>query len=145
MANRYFFDKRDMKKGFLKYFIIFLVAFVPMVLFNMFVLKYISHKWLRVLIDCVILLVFVVIGNILANKIYERKDAKLKARIKAREEMESRKKKILEDSYKKKREEKLKKKAEVSVQDEIVIEVEDNENKENKTEEKPKKKITRSK
>lgn len=110
MANRYFFDKRDMKRGFAKYGIIFLISFVPILLFNIFVGGYLKAEWLVVLLDCVFLLVFVVIGNHIANKIFERKDKKLEARRKAREEMNARKKQILEDSYKRIREEKKVKK-----------------------------------
>lgn len=106
MANRYFFDKRDMKRGFGKYGLIFLVAFVPMVIFNIFAYKYINIRWLIVLLDCVILVAFILVGNVIAKKIFERKDAKIEARRKAREYVNERKKQILEDSYKKIREEK---------------------------------------
>lgn len=112
MANRYFFDKRVMKRGWLKYFIIFLISALPMVLFNIFVGKYISERWLIILLDCVILLVFVAIGNAIANRIYDKKDRKLEARIRARDEMNERKRQILEDSYNLKRIEKQKLKAE---------------------------------
>lgn len=113
MANRYFFDKRDMKRGFAKYGIIFLISFLPILLFNIFVGGYLNADWLVVLLDCVFLLVFVVIGNRIANKIFEKKDKKLEARRKAREEMSARKKQILEDSYKRIREEKKAKKEKV--------------------------------
>ena len=112
MANRYFFDKRDMKRGGFKYLVIFLIAFVPTVLFNVFAGKYIEQRWLRILLDCVILLVFVAVGNAIARRIYEKKDRELEARIKAREEMNERKRQILADSYNLKRIEKQKLKAE---------------------------------
>lgn len=110
MSNRYFFDKRDWKRRFIKYGIIFLISFVPLVLFNMLLSPYIKERWLIILIDCVILLVFVWIGNMIANKIFERRDARFERLRKEREEQEERKKQILEDSYKRKREEKLNKK-----------------------------------
>lgn len=100
-----------MKRGFGKYGLIFLVAFVPMVLFNIFAYKYINIRWLIVLLDCVILVAFILVGNVIAKRIYEKKDAKIEAKRRAREYVNERKKQILEDSYKKIREEKKSKKA----------------------------------
>ena len=128
MRSRYFFDKRDMKRGFAKYGIIFLISFIPLVLFNIFAYTYINIRWLIVLLDCIILLVFVVIGNRIAKKIFDKKDAKLAAKQKAREEMRKRKNQILEDSYKRIREEK--KKAKETKTEELVIEVEETKSKE---------------
>lgn len=107
----YFFDKRKRKRSFIKYLIIFSIAFVPAVLFNIYVAKNLSN-WAVILLDVVIILVFVLIGNIIASKIFEKKDRKLEAKIKAREEMQQRKKEILEQSYKAKRDKKLKEKEE---------------------------------
>lgn len=121
MRSRYFFDKRDMKRGFAKYGIIFLISFVPLILFNIFAYTYINVRWLIILLDCVILLGFVAIGNHIAKKIFEKKDAKLAAKQKAREEMRKRKNQILEDSYKRIREEKKKAK-EKQTEDVIVVE-----------------------
>ena len=122
MRSRYFFDKRDMKRGFAKYGIIFLISFIPLILFNIFAYTYINIRWLIVLLDCIILLVFVVIGNHIAKKIFDRKDAKLAAKQKARQEMQKRKNQILEDSYKRIREEKKKAK---ETKADVVIEVGD--------------------
>ena len=127
MRSRYFFDKRDMKRGFAKYGIIFLISFIPLVLFNVFAYTYINIRWVIVLLDCIILLVFVVVGNHIAKKIFEKKDAKLAAKQKARDEMKKRKNQILEDSYKRIREEKKKIKEK---QAEAVIEVEEIKDKE---------------
>ena len=80
-------------------------------LFNIYCSDYIGKEWLVVLLDCVFLLIFVVIGNMIANKIFTKKDAKLERLRKEREEAEKRKKQIMEDSYEKKRLEKAKKKA----------------------------------
>lgn len=102
----YFFDKRKRKRSSLKYLVIFLVAFVPVVLFNIYVAKGLDN-WLVILLDVIIILAFVLVGNIIANKIFERKDAKLEARIKEREELQKRKNEILENSYKAKRNKKL--------------------------------------
>lgn len=102
----YFFDKRKRKRSSLKYLVIFLVAFVPVVLFNIYVAKGLDN-WLVILLDVIIILAFVLVGNIIANKIFERKDAKLEAKIKEREELQKRKNEILENSYKAKRNKKL--------------------------------------
>ena len=111
MSDRYFFDKRDWKRKLGKYGIIFLISFFPIVLFNIYCSDYIGKEWLVVLLDCVFLLIFVVIGNMIANKIFTKKDAKLERLRIEREEAEKRKKQIMEDSYEKKRLEKAKKKA----------------------------------
>lgn len=111
MSDRYFFDKRDWKRKLGKYGIIFLISFFPIVLFNIYCSDYIGKEWLVVFLDCVFLLIFVVIGNMIANKIFTKKDAKLERLRKEREETEKRKKQIMEDSYEKKRLEKAKKKA----------------------------------
>lgn len=112
-----------MKRGFLKYLIIFLISFIPLVAFNIFAYVYINIRWIIVLLDCILLLVFVVLGNHIAKKIFEKKDAKLEAKRKARDEMQKRKKQILEDSYKRIREEK--KKSKESKSEDVII-VEDN-------------------
>ena len=112
MANRYFFDKRDWKRRFSKYGVIFLLSFFPLVLFNIYCSDFLKHKWLVILVDCIILLVFVGIGNVIANRVFDKKDRKLERLRKDREEMEARKQKIMQDSYKKKREEKQKLKSE---------------------------------
>ena len=102
----YFFDKRKRKRSSLKYLVIFLVAFVPVVLFNIYVAKGLDN-WLVILLDVIIILAFVLVGNIIANKIFEKKDAKLEAKIKEREELQKRKNEILENSYKAKRNKKI--------------------------------------
>lgn len=115
MANRYFFDKRDWKRRLIKYGIIFFISFFPIVLFNVYCSDKIGKEWLVVFLDCIFLLIFVMIGNMIANRIFEKKDAKLERLRKEREEIDARKKQIMEDSYKKKRAEKAKKKAENTI------------------------------
>lgn len=110
MTDRYFFDKRDWKRRFVKYGIIFAISFFPIVFFNIYCSKYFDKRWLLIFVDSVILLVFVVIGGYFANKIYEKKDAKLDKRQKERRALQEKKKQIMEDSYKKIRDEKAKKK-----------------------------------
>lgn len=125
MRDRYFFDKRDWKRRLIKYGIIFLISFVPIVLFNVYCSDYIGKEWLVVFLDCVFLLIFVVFGNMIATKIFEKKDRKLERLRKEREEIEARKKQIMEDSYKRKREEKQKKKEVVLVEDTEETEIVD--------------------
>lgn len=122
MRDRYFFDKRDWKRRFVKYGLIFLISFVPIVLFNVYCSDYIDNDALVVFLDCIFLLIFVVIGNIIANKIFARKDAKLERLRRERDELEERKKQIMEDSYKRKRAEKEKAKAEKNADPVIVVE-----------------------
>ena len=123
MADRYFFDKRDWKRRFIKYGIIFGISFLPIVIFNLYCSKFFDKRWLLIFVDSVMLLVFVVIGNYLANKVFEKKDAELERRQKERRELQAKKQKIMEDSYKKIRAEKEQKKKQ---QAEVVIEVTDN-------------------
>ena len=106
MSDRYFFDKRDWKRRLTKYGVIFLISFFPIVLFNLYCSDYLGKDWLVVLIDCIFLLVFVLIGNMIANKIFAKKDAKLERLRRQREESEARKVQIMQDSYEKKRLEK---------------------------------------
>ena len=101
----YLFDKRKRKRAFIKYLIIFLIAFVPVVLFNIYVAKGLDN-WLVIFLDVILLLAFVWVGNMIAKKIFEKKDAKLEAKKKAREEMQKQKQLILEQSYKAKRQKK---------------------------------------
>ena len=101
--SEYFFDKRKIKRSFAKYGIIFLISFVPVVLFNIYVGSLINVRGWVIFLDCIIMLGFVVIGNIIANKIFDKKDRKLEAKIKEREKLQKMKKQILEDSYKAKR------------------------------------------
>ena len=127
------FDKRKRKRAFLKYFTIFAIAFVPVVAFNMIVSPHLDN-WLVIFLDSVIMLAIVLAGNVVAKRFFDRKDAKLRAKIKEREELEARKKQILEDSYKKKREAKKQKKEET-----IIINDTDEKVKENKPKQKKKK------
>lgn len=107
MANdRYFFDKRDWKKRILKYVICVIVSFIPIVLFNVYVGNKLNSSWLVILIDCAFLLLVFSVGNLLLDKLFDRKEARIARLRKEREELEARKKKILEDSYKQKRIEK---------------------------------------
>ena len=104
--SEYFFDKRKLKRSFAKYGIIFLISFVPVVLFNLYVGTLINGRGWVIFLDCIIMLMFVVVGNIIANRIFDKKDRKLQAKIREREKLQEMKKQILEDSYKAKREKK---------------------------------------
>ena len=128
MRDRYFFDKRDWKRRFTKYGLIFLISFVPVVLFNVYCGDMLGKRWLVIFLDCVFLLVFVCIGNAIANKIFEKKDAKLERLRKEREALDAQKKQIMEDSYKRKRAEKEKQKAEnLKAKDSVEVVVDDKE------------------
>ena len=121
----YLFDKRRRKRNFLKYLVIFLIAFVPLVLLNMYVFQGL-HRALVIFLDCLILLGFALVGTLIANKIFEKHDSKLEKKIKAREEMvrramgkkkleemQKRKDEILQQSYNSIRQKKLENKAKV--------------------------------
>lgn len=110
MENRYLFDKRDWKRRFIKYGIIFAISFFPIVILNIHCSKYFEKRWLLVFVDSMVLLIFVVIGNYFATKIFDKKDAKLERKQKERRELQQKKIKIMEDSYKKIRIEKEQKK-----------------------------------
>ena len=110
-SYEYKFDKRKRKKIFLKYFILFVIAFVPVVGLNILIGSHLD-RWLVIFIDCVVMLAIIIPGNILASRILDKKDRQLKAKIKEREELQKRKQQILEDSYKAKRDKKIKEKSE---------------------------------
>jgi len=112
MSNTYYFDKRKRKRKFAKISILFVLGFIPTVIFNIFVGKYLDKQWLIIFLDCVILLAIILPMGKLIDKYFEKKDNELAKKVKARQELEEQKKKILEDSYKKKRQEKAKKKTE---------------------------------
>lgn len=126
MSDKYLFDKRKRKRKFIKILILFLLGFFPTIIFNLFVARYIKHNWLVIFIDCVILLAIIMPFSRLLDNYFAKKDEALDRKVKARKEMEERKKLILENSYKKIREEKKKKK------EEKKEELSENNSKENK-------------
>lgn len=107
------FDKRKRKRGILKYLVIFLVAFPPVVLFNVYIARGLEN-WIVIFLDVLILLAFAGVGNLIANKIFKKKDEKLEKKIKMREEANRQKQLILEASYKAKRDKKKLEKSELS-------------------------------
>ena len=109
--SEYLFDKRKVKRLVFKYLVIFIVALIPTMAFNFLVGNKINNYAVMVFLDCVIMLVIVIIGKILMEKYFDKKDRKLQARIKEREDFQKMKKQILEDSYKRKREQKTKDKS----------------------------------
>lgn len=114
----YLFDKRKRKRTFIKYLIIFAISFVPVVLFNVYVAKNLDN-WLVIFLDAMIILVFVLIGNVIANRIFDKKDRKLQAKIKEREQLQKAKEEILKQSYKAKRDKKLKEKEEKAKEENV--------------------------
>ena len=126
MRSEYFFDKRTWKRGFIKYGVIFLISFLPIVLFNIYVGPSLGREWLVILLDSVLLLACVAIGSHIANKIFAKNDEKLDKRRKEREYIRARSQEILDASYKSKRKAKeVKKQNANKSQEEIVIEVDD--------------------
>ena len=111
MSDKYLFDKRKRKRKFLKILILFLLGFFPTIIFNILVARHIKYNWLVIFLDCVILLAIIMPFGRLIDKYYAKKDEAIDRKVKARKEMEERKKLILENSYKKIREEKKQKKA----------------------------------
>lgn len=109
--SEYLFDKRKVKRLIFKYVIIFIVALIPTMAFNFLMSDKINNYAIMVFLDCVIMLVIVIIGKILMEKYFDKKDRKLQAKIKEREDLQKMKKQILEDSYKRKREQKTKEKS----------------------------------
>ena len=99
MSKEYLFDKRKRKRAFIKYLIIFLIGFVPIVIFNVYVGKYLSNG-LVIFLDCIFLLIIVLIGNLVAKKYYEKKDKRLEQKMKERENLKYKKELILNKSYK---------------------------------------------
>lgn len=65
MAKRYIFDKRDMKKMFIKYGILFFIAFIIILPLNVFVLsKHLSYG-MGIFICVFIALAIVLLGDLL--------------------------------------------------------------------------------
>ena len=78
MANRYFFDKRDMKHFFIKYGILLLIAFFIIIGVNVFLTR--VDRVGRIFIDLAIILVVVLVGEMVYNAIERRREAKREAR-----------------------------------------------------------------
>ena len=68
MDDRYFFDKRVMKKAFIKYGLIFLFT-IPVILFFNYFLNQTLKFWLVVVIDTVFLLLVVFVVQLIINAI----------------------------------------------------------------------------
>lgn len=76
MADRYIFDKRDMKKLFIRYGILFLIAFVVLVPLNALVLvKYLSPG-MGIFISVLVALAIILLGNYIIYLINNRKKRK---------------------------------------------------------------------
>ena len=98
--DRYLFDKRVLKKTLLKYGIMFLIALPFLLAFNILCpnLKF----WLTILVDCGILAVVVLVGEIILTSIRNKK--------RAREEAEAEEKRqLLKERHKAEKEAKKKK------------------------------------
>ena len=84
--DRYFFDKRVIKKGLIKYGVMFVIALPILVVMNIYVIKDIPF-WGATMIDVAILLAVV----ILCLVVYGRIEAKRKAK---QEELERQRKEL---------------------------------------------------
>ena len=67
MDDKYIFDKREMKKAFKKYGLIFLFAIPVLIGVNYFLNKAIKNIWLVVLIDVVIMFAIILIVQLIIN------------------------------------------------------------------------------
>lgn len=75
MANRYFFDKRDMKYFLKKYGIMLLIAIPLLIVINLLFIKWFNATnmmWLDIVFLCVILVVYEVVWR----AIKRRRDSK---------------------------------------------------------------------
>lgn len=75
MEDRYFFDKRVMKKILLKYGIMFLCVFPVLVLINYFLNKVVEY-WVTIIIDVTFILLVLFAVQLIENKIKENKENK---------------------------------------------------------------------
>ena len=73
MEDRYFFDKRVMKKILLKYGIMFLCVFPVLVLINYFLNKVVEY-WVTIIIDVTFILLVLFVVQLIENKIKENKE-----------------------------------------------------------------------
>ena len=76
MANRYFFDKRDMKHFFVKYGILFLIAIPLLIGVNILFTKWFGNKrmvFLDIIFLCVMLAIYELICFLIKRKKEEKK------------------------------------------------------------------------
>lgn len=78
MQDRYIFDKRNIKSGFKKYGIMFLIC-LPILVGVNFLLKDLSTGWV-IFIDVVLALGVIIVLDLIVGKIEEKKEEKRKAK-----------------------------------------------------------------
>ncbi len=71
MTDRYFFDKRQIKHGLIKYGIAFLVAFPLLILVGVVLNN--AKSWIRILIYIAILLTAVILSDVIDKKLKTKK------------------------------------------------------------------------
>ena len=79
MANRYFFDKRDMKYFFIKYGVLLLIAIPLLIGANILFIKWFNPKsmvFLDIVFLCVILTIYEAIWFLVKRKKAEKGDNK---------------------------------------------------------------------
>lgn len=95
--DRYFLDKRVVKKTFLKYGIMFLIALPLLIVFNVFCDQ--IGFWWTVVVDMCIIGFVVVIGELLLIKIKNKREAK-------QQELDEEKRRLAKEVLKKHKQEK---------------------------------------
>lgn len=97
MEDRYFFDKRVMKKLLIKYGIMFLCLFPVLIVVNYF-LNQVLDFWVTIIIDVTLILLVVFVVELILNKIKQKKENEEQIKddriIKRAEEIKKRKQNI---------------------------------------------------
>lgn len=97
MEDRYFFDKRVMKKLLIKYGIMFLCLFPVLIVVNYF-LNQVLDFWVTIIIDVTLILLVVFVVELILNKIKQKKENEEQIKddriIKKAEEIKKRKQNI---------------------------------------------------
>lgn len=76
MSDRYFFDKRVIKKALIKYGILFAIAFLVIWPLNAFVLIQYLDKGMGIFISVLVALAIVLLGDFLYSKIESKRKNK---------------------------------------------------------------------
>lgn len=76
MSDRYFFDKRDMKKALKKYGLIFLCVLPVLIVVNVALNRFLSF-WLVTLIDVVIVFLALLVAQLIINAVTIHRAEKL--------------------------------------------------------------------
>ena len=97
--DRYFFDKRVIKKGLIKYGIMFVIALPILIVLNIYVFDKLSF-WGATLLDCVVLLAVVAVCLVVYNKIEARKAQKEQEEIERQKQLNKARRKVKKQAQK---------------------------------------------